>query len=150
MAQPEPYNLRSILSSTRTATSAQLASAPARLAASPCLRPSLVWAAAIGSLLALHRRRAGASLRRCALDGYLGAAFTLGCTWYGCRRSERDRELTMAAYYASLQGNFAGRTELPPDVSEPAEGGGGGASSGAWRGKLDKLVGGGDKVAGGF
>lgn len=137
---PDPYSLRAILASSSTATSSDLASAPSRLASNPCLRPSLVWAAAIGGLLALHRRRAGASLRRCALDGYLGATFTLGCTWYGCRRAERDRSLTMAAYYASLKGGAVGGAGrgLTRDGGAPVETGAG--EGGAWREQLDGLV----------
>ena len=134
-----PYELRTILSSARTASAADFTSAPSRIAASPCLRPALFWSAVIGGLLALHRRRLGGALRRCALDGYVGAGATMCWSWYSCRRAERDKTLTMNAYYASLQERGGG-------------GGGGaqqeqGAAAGAppeageeWRKALDQLA----------
>ena len=130
-----PYELRTILSSARTATAADFTSAPSRIAASPCLRPALFWSVVIGGLLALHRRRLDGSMRRCALDGYAGAGATLCWSWYSCRRAERDKALTMNAYYASLQERGGGggaphgaAADAPPEAGEE------------WRKALDQLA----------
>ena len=132
----EPYALSSILYSARTATAADLATAPSRIAASPCLRPALVWSAAIGGLLGLHRRRLGGALLRCAVDGYLGAGFTMCWSWYACRRLERDKALTMNAYYASLQERGGGGGAAQQGAAAPPPGG----EQEEWRKALDKLA----------
>lgn len=139
----EKYELRTILSSARTASAADLASAPSRIAASPCLRPALFWSAVIGGLLALHRRRLGGTLRRCAVDGYLGAGATMCWSWYSCRRAERDKSLTMNAYYASLQERggvgggvgIGGAQQGAAAGGEPPE-----AGEEEWRKALDQLA----------
>jgi hypothetical protein len=136
-SQPQPQSYgRSVLASLGTLRPSALASAPATLAASPCLRPALQWAGTVAALLAAHRAVQGGSLRRCANDAILGGVATAGAQWYTCRNAEHDLRLTTRAYYAEQargQGGGGG------------EGGEGGASpssspEGAWRGKVDRLV----------
>lgn len=140
VAVPAPaqrYELATIFSSLRGATAADLTSAPARIAASPCLRPALLWSVVIGGLLGLHRRRMGGALRRCLFDGYAGGAFTLCWSWFACRQQERDKALTMNAYYASLQergGAGGGGGAAPQSASAPA------GEHEEWRRALERLA----------
>ena len=135
-----PYALSTIFSSARTASAADFASAPSRIAASPCLRPALFWSFVIGGLLSLHRRRLGGSLRRCALDAYAGGGATLCWSWYSCRQAERDKALTMNAYYASLQdrgGGSMGAVGAAARDAAPAPPAGEGEQ---WRRELERLA----------
>lgn len=135
-----PYALTTILSSARTASAADFASAPSRIAASPCIRPALFWSFVIGGLLSLHRRRLGGSLQRCALDAYAGGGATLCWSWYSCRLAERDKALTMSAYYASLQDRGGGsmgaaaRGAEPPQPAPPA------GEGEQWQRELERLA----------
>ena len=96
-APPLSYG-RSVLASLSTLNASALASAPATLASSPCLRPALQWAGAVGGLLAAHRAVQGGRLQRCANDAIVGGLLTAGYQWYQCRNAEHDVKLTTRAY----------------------------------------------------
>ena len=145
-SQPQPQSYgRSVLASLGTLRpGAALASAPATLAASPCLRPALQWAGTVAALLAAHRAVQGGSLRRCANDAILGGVATAGAQWYACRNAEHDLRLTTRAYYAEQARGQGGGGGEGGEGGGSAGGAGGeaprSAPEGAWRGKVDRLV----------
>lgn len=135
---PQSYG-RSVLFSARALDPSRLpstaSSAYATLAASPCLRPTVLWAATVSSLLVAHRiLQGGGTLRRCANDAFLGALLTAGYQWYTCRNAEHDMKLTTRAYYQAQQDRQLGIGEFAPPAGGAVD-----ADSGVWRKKLEAL-----------
>lgn len=134
-APPLSYG-RSVLASLATLNASALSSAPATLASSPCLRPALLWAGAVGGLLAAHRAVQGGRLQRCANDALVGGLLTAGYQWYQCRNAEHDVKLTTRAYYEALRQEQAAGGE----GARPADSGVDAAAAEAWQRKLATLV----------
>lgn len=146
---PAPTYIENVLSSASTLNVADRATHMTEtLATSPCLKPTLQWAAVVGSLLVAHRGWQGGSLRRCANDAFLGGLGTAGYQWYTCRVGEHDRRLVMKAYADSQRSSPNGvvGAGASPGGSGGSASTAGGAAAGAgggddaWRKKLEGMV----------